>query len=306
MSRALNAKGWSWVGVAAAALLTITGTIFLAAPIAPGSEFRARGELVGSILSVAALIVAGFALFLNVRVEESSFVAEENAKRDIAALLATVRMLYLKLSLAGPLRLAQDPALLIREERARLAEILHSTSGFALILLSAHKQQASNRESVESDHNARWELAQLYLVSLVSDGDQPIDFLTDNAVKVEELLASLDADDIRRLGWFVRDLSDASGEFSQSRETDFLPSAQEAGRKRQEEARKVNSAADLEKLQALRDSGVDDPNVDLWIAMLDDEMEESERVERVRGAVERGADVNQTLGVTLRQATPDR
>jgi hypothetical protein len=55
------------------------------------------------------------------------------------------------------------------------------------------------------------------------------------------------------------------------------------------------------RLQRLKAQGVDDPNLDLWLALLESGPETPERLERLSEALARGADPNRPVEETLKQ-----
>lgn len=116
--------------------------------------------------------------------------------------------------------------------------------------------------------------------------------IANRAVRAEHLLTQLKSEDIRELSSDVSNLSQAVEEFASNRtETVLARAAYEVfgGTVSQED----KSDPSMEQLKALKRQGVEDPDIDLFLAVNEND------TEGARKALDAGAHVNVTIGEIL-------
>ena len=233
-----------------------------------------------SVLSMLlSVVVALYAGSQNWELSTSDFKAQEQVKSDTAKLLSSLRSIMQK----GALSTARKGQVDISHEKKTISEFLTSETGLAYY---AWVSEQSSKASKAGRRGEPWRLFFIYL-SEISDMDHPYPAAR-RAADVAALFDKLGEEDIRRISEFNSDLIKAIAAFEPDVVTQAFIALQE---KSQEERSPDKLAAKLTYLKTL---GIRDPNIDLFLAVLD-----GESVEAVKAAVEAGADVNMTDAVLL-------
>jgi hypothetical protein len=236
------------------------------------------------IVSIVAILVAGFVAR---QVESSGFKAEEQFKADLVNLLAALRGLIVKGILAD-----QD-----QEPRSTATELdvirgfQASTSGIALSAWAVEKGVG------DGPVPGRWRTLSMNLGELAgamqSGKAEDNVRLRDGATEVELTLDDLASKEVRIISRKVGDLPAFFGSLKETRQKDILlrPWFEIYNEIRLESDPKLR----LPQLEALRAAGVDDPDLDLWLAFLNDD------VPGLKRALDRGANKGISPGEVLRR-----
>jgi hypothetical protein len=267
--------------------IVLAGLLFLVLPVEIGSGASSRGDFLAPLLAAAALLASGLALTATVRTAGASFRAEEKVKEDIATMLTALRNVRLRLRLSGYLLDAQDKDLLplVAEQRKLIDAINNSTTGYALAVFEAE------RSRLAGDEPTKWRNLQPFLLELL-ESDQPATVL-DRALELERLLETLTAKDIRRLAGYVSDLASSTTLISRSYGViDEIDKARADGKPA---ASPPSPEPNLELFRQFKANGVDDPDLDMWIAV----MEGDDSIDDLKRAVDRGADIKVTYTEVL-------
>jgi hypothetical protein len=241
------------------------------------------------VISILSAIGSGWVTF---RVERSGFRVSESLLPDLATLLAALRSIATTGSLvSGELR--TDP-ILINTELETIRGFISSTSGLALFLY------ATEVGSVDLSNEARaggWRILRIHFVNLTALEMQNI---SDNvtaakiAMKIELTLKFLDKQAIRRMRKRISNLEEVLSTIEYSQENDILLSALALAITPERENLE-SEPVHFERLQYLKDSGVSDPDIDMWLAL----EHGNDGVAELQGALDRGADPSLTLGEVL-------
>jgi hypothetical protein len=282
----VGARYWTWVAVGCVAVALAIGSAFFFAPFDVGTNASDRGTVAAAIVSAFALIVSAIALLVTVRVQGSDHQAEERVRVELAILMSSVRSMLTKSAWEfADVKDSNHLAPRLDGERKSIDDFLSSTSAVALWAWIGKRSQAAG-EGVSEE----WRIFFKYLLDLLKE-DAAIGMVVARSLGVERLLTSLSKRDIRLISSYVSDLASAGENFRLSREHDpFLAAALSLL------APPEDPAQQLRQLQYLKESGIDDPEVDLWLALLESGPTMNEEVEQ---AVGRGADPSKTANAVL-------
>lgn len=285
-------RGISAITLTLVAAVVLFSVAFLLLPIHLGAGTQSRGEFLAPLLAAAALLVSGVVLTASVRTAGASYRAEERVKEDIAILLTALRNIRLRLRLCGPLDLKEGgrPLDLVTQERRVIDSINNSTTGYALIVFEAQRSRLAGGEPSE------WRVLQIYLLETLAANKPGI--VLARALALEKLLETLTARDIRRLAGYVSDLGTSTTLFRSA--YGVLDAIDKEPSDSDERIKLVdNSSTDtmLAKFRQIKARGVDDPDVDMFIAVL----EGDGSVDTLKDALARGADPNITDTQVLRR-----
>lgn len=264
--------------LALAAVVVAVGVFFV--PFAFTEQWSWRASIGSTLTTAIALILGAIALLVTARVESSDYKAQQQTKTDIAGLLATLAMVVNKGALA---RTGQIQQVDFRREAEAIEGFVHSTTGFAMYMMAAQKSRAARRKSEE------WRLFFMYVAELISKPDEP-GLVLNRAIRLLELLLKLDSNDLRAIGRSVSNLVSGISAFDRALDDNVVikamrnVAAEEGGGGNDKE----RNALVISKLQFLKTQGVDDPNVDLFLAV------HAGDTVKLKNALDRGADPNIT------------
>jgi hypothetical protein len=275
------------LGGAGIALLAGIGLFF--APFGASQSLANRGTAAAALVSGFAVVLTALALVATVRVESSDFRAEESVKEDIARLLASLRSIYLKAAWLTQQsdQLDDRHGSLFDNERRVIQDFMNSTTALAFYALEGRMSAKAGPRAEE------WRVFSLYMIEILRAG-VPADYrlIANRAVRAEHVITQLQREDIATLSEDVSNLSRAIGEFADNRsETVLSRAAYEVfgGTTDQEEAHDSS----LAKLRELKRQGIEDPDIELFLAVADDDPEAARR------ALDSGAHVDVTIGEIL-------
>jgi hypothetical protein len=256
-------------------LVVVGGLVFLFVPLSLSTATSSRGELLAPLIAAAALLVSGFALTVSVRTQQSGFRAEEKVKEDIGVLLAALRNIRDWLGLAETV-VGNTHMTLIDESRAAIRGVLLSTTGNALQMWESKKSQEAGKLPSE------WRVLSIYFLEILELPDP--ERVSSRARSTYELFRGLSSNDVHTIAGYVSDLTRSSSLLRSSYGViDNVMSSRAV----------IETAATPDRLsqfRALQAAGVDDPDVDMFVAVLTGD----EKVDALRDALERGADPNAT------------
>lgn len=246
----------------------------------------AKHEIIALTISTIAVTIsiatAAYSGFLSKRLSSSDYRATQQVKSDTARLLATLRSLMYK----GALSRTESQDFDISPEKAVIAEFLTSQTGFAYRSLVYEKHSKAEAEGRKEEP---WRLFFLYLAEL-SNSDDAYSAAC-RAADVELLFDQLTENDISKIAEFNSDLVKAIANNPKSRDGDpVIKAIVESQRERSE----LNSSETVAaKLKYLKNLGIDDPNIDRFLAEI------SGNVSAMETALKAGADPHITGGALL-------
>jgi hypothetical protein len=266
-----------------ALLSFVTSLIILFSPLgSAGQELSARATLSGAVSGVFGVILGIIAIIVASQVSSSDYRAEEDVKAQTAQLLACLRSIILK-----GIVISQKPAnathpITFTKEKEIINSFLSSTTAFAYWSWEGHKSEVA-----ASGQQEEWRIFFLYVVDIL-DSDDSLDFrkMIARAVAIENLLTGLRKADVHKISGYVSNLAGAVGAFRQSGEKDVLIKAA-----RETYRRDQNPESTRDKLLHLKNEGVNDPTIDLFLEVLDPA---GGSPERIKAALDAGADGSMT------------
>jgi hypothetical protein len=265
-----------------------TSLIILFSPLgSAGQELAARGTLSGAVSGVFAIILGIIAIIVATRVHSSDYKAEEDVKAQTAQLLACMRSITLKGIVNSQKPTNATHPITFTKEKEVINSFLSSTTAFAYWSWISYKSERAAPGQPEE-----WRIFFLNVAGIL-DSDDSLDFrkMIAGALAIENLLTGLSEADVQKISGYVSNLSRAFGKFRQSR--DFLiDSAKEV-------YSRTNPELIRDKLLHLKNEGVNDPTIDLFLEVLDPAGESPESVKRVKAALDAGADGSMTDGALL-------
>jgi hypothetical protein len=254
------------------------------------------------MLAIAAFAVSVIALFVGLyasrvarHVEESGFKAEEQFKADMVALLSALRSIIVK----GSLSAADSTPLSVEKEIDTIRTFQASTSGLALAAWAA--RQCSSGPSKDATAG-RWRTLSLNLGNLAGAmADDPKQggaafnvMLRSWATEVELTLEDLTENSVRIISKNIGDLPGTFAALKESRENDILLKAWFDVYRREKDSH--SPEIQRRRLKHLQESGIDDPDLDMWLALLSDS---AESVDDLKAALDRGANSAVSLSEVL-------
>lgn len=245
-----------------------------------------RGQLSQAVSSTFALFTGIIAIMLALRVETSDYQAEQRVKADIAHLLAAIRSMLLKCALAmGTGQAGKE--LELQDECSRVNDFLLSTSAFAMWPWVGNMSDEAGRRPTE------WRTFFLSLAELLHMKKHASGALLEKCVKIERMVATLHAKDIVEISRIVSDLASSVEKFDASRNSDPLLKAVFAF----VDEHRIPSDDFRAKILYLKESGVKDPDIDLWLAVTGPDGDEAAAL--TKAALQQGADLGTTQGDLL-------
>lgn len=234
------------------------------------------------VISIVSVFAALYAARVAHHVEESGFKAEEQFKADIVALLSALRSIIVK----GTLSADDSTSRSVEREIEIVRTFQASTSGLALAAWAARRGANGESKDVAA---GRWRTLSLNLgniAGVTADGTEQgnVAFnvkLRGWATAVELALEDLTEDSVMAISKNIGDLPGAFAALRESRENDVILKIWFEIYKSEEESNKPENQRG--KLEYLRGMGIDDPDIDMGLAFLDDD------VEAFKAAIGRGA-----------------
>jgi hypothetical protein len=277
-----------YLALGGAALALLVGVGFFFAPFGGNQSVANRGTAAAALVSGFAVVLTALTLVTTVRVESSDFRAAERVKEDITRLLATCRSIYLKAAWLTQQKDQQDVrhASLFDSERQVIQDFLNSTTAPAFYALEGRKTAAARSAREE------WRVFSWYMVDILrAEMPGQYQIIANRAVRVERLITQLRADDITALSDDVSSLPRAINEFADHRSEALL--AGMAYKSFGGEEPSPVSARGMELLRALKRQGVDDPDIEFFLAI------EEDSIEHAKQALAAGADARSTINEIL-------
>jgi hypothetical protein len=226
----------------------------------PGRPLADREQLSVAVSTVFALLTGIIAITVTARVASSDHQAAEQVKADIARLLAACRSIQTKsVYVAGTAR--QLAPLDFAHEKEQINDFLSSTTAFAMWAWVGERSAAAGPAP------EGWRTFFLTLVEMLATEDPDYWTLADRGAQVEVLVSALSAHDVKRVGKMVEDLPAAVGRFDESRRRDPAIAAFHAIQAERKAAQALYPA----KMRYLKAKGVQDPDLDMHLAVVDDD-----------------------------------
>lgn len=229
-----------------------------------GDEWTNRAQVGAAISSAFALILSILAVVVTVRISSSDYKAEQEVRVHTVELLAANRSIILK---AAQLTQTQHPLnsiLDFKKEHEVINNFLSSTTAFAFwswIGLKKSPQSGSDPDE--------WRVFFLYLTQLLETEKAHFRTMGMHSVKIEKLLTQLTETDIRDISNHVLNLSSAIAEFQKTQKGDpLIAGVWAAWGKPNRRDPKLRQQLFLEILKTLRNSGIQDPDLDMWYAVI--------------------------------------
>lgn len=245
------------------------------------------------VVSIVSVFAAFYAARVAHRVEESGFKAEEQFKTDIVALLSALRSIIVK----GTLSATDSTPRSLEKEIETVRSFQAGTSGLALAAWAARQGNAGGSEDPMA---GRWRTLSLNLSNIagITEDDAARGEASTNAqvrewaTRVELTLENLTEDSVKAISKYIGDLPGAFAALKESRENDILLRIWFDIYRRNEELYSLEREAG--KLKYLRDIGIDDPDVNMWLALA-----EGGNRDDLQGALDSGARQGASLNEVL-------
>lgn len=264
------------VAIAFAALFVSIGALVV--PGAVTEELSWRAAIGASISTSIAIILGAIALLLTAKVESADYKAEQQIKYDLARLHAALSSAQVRAGIKLDVKLRG--ATNFSQEKLVAHEFLQSVTGFAFYMLTARKSEESRGSPEE------WRLFHLYIAELVESSD--VSVFLNRATRVQRLLSELTSNDIDSLCSSVRDLSGSAANFGWAIEKNLVLRAMNEVYGGKATADVDDNSAVLDRLAYLKSIGVEDPDIDLFIAVHQND------TTSLKSALDRGANMNVT------------
>ncbi len=251
-------------------------------------------------LAIAAIVIsvlsAVFSARVSYQVAGSRFRVSENFLSDLATLLAALRSIASKGAIVmGEQR---DVPIPIDTELDTVRSFTASTSGLALAL---HAGAVGSAGAPDDPVAGEWRVLQFNFANLASikiasrSDSQDAGKL---ALDIERTLGTLDKNAIKSTRRRIENLPEVLSSLESSRKKDILLASLDSVIPRGSGSKDGNEdmlADSFRRLQQLKDSGVVDPDVDLWLAL----ERGDEGIAEVKDALDRHANPNVSLGDVL-------
>lgn len=277
------------ITLAAIALAVAVGAFFFPAKVI--EEWSWRASIGSSLTTAIALMLGAIALLITAKVESSDYKAEQQIKSDIAEILSVLSMILHKGALARTIKIKTVD---FSEQIKRIEIFANSTTGFAIYNLVASKSKLSPGK------NEEWRLFFFYIAEIVSEPTQ-IGLVINRAVRIQGLLLKLRHNDLRVISNSVNNLVDGIRNFEAALQENVLVKAMRdaANEEQGGEDNALRSDKLMRKLLFLKSQGIDDPNIDLFIAAQEGD------TAKLQAAMDRGADINMGDLALLRKYAVD-
>ena len=279
--------------VAALAIVGLSLSIGILLVPAAGDDLAARASVSTAIATVFALFAAIVAVSAGVWVTSSDYRAREAVKTDTARLRVALKIILYKsavLSQKSPSTInpASDT---FKAEREFLSEFALSTTSFAYMSWAL-----AVTEDAKAGTPDQRRILFLAIASLVEACEPPVDRagVATWAVQVDSILASMEAGDLKRITDSVNFAETLAGEDrtkiartveSAVGSSDALLGAMGNVYGREQHEGETAEATEA-KFRHLQNKGVNDPNVDMFVAVFAND------TEALKAALESGADTS--------------
>jgi len=248
----------------------------------------AKYETITLFVSIIAIIIsvisAGYSGFLSEKHSSSDYKARELVKSDTARLLATLRSFMHKGALSNTTKEKID----IEPEKEAISKFMNSQTGFAYYSWVDEKSAQAERDGKKGES---WRVFFLYLSEL-ANAENPYS-ASRRAADVELMFDDLTESDVAKIADFNADLIEAISKNSKNREGNLVVKALVESQRERQKENNVNRF--VKKLIYLKNIGIDDPNIDMFLATITGE--ESQ----LKKALEAGADPHTTDRALLKK-----
>ncbi|MEO0400583.1 MAG: hypothetical protein AAF224_14320 [Pseudomonadota bacterium] len=254
-------------------------------PIKLTEDVSWRASVGGTITTALALMLGALALLVTAQVESSAYKAKEQTKTDISGLLATLATIQTKSALW---QTGQLESVDLTKESEIILAFSNSTTGFAMHNLAAQKSRLAK------DRGEEWRVFFLYIAEM-STMSENTSLMLNRAVRVQELLLSLSEKDLRAIGSSVSSLTSGISDFEKALDENVLIKAvrQSTGEEKDGPDSLGRSELVFKKFQYLKQLGVEDPNIDMFLAV------EGNDTTLLQNALNNGADPSITDSAVL-------
>lgn len=240
---------------------------------------------------VATLLSVGSAIYTfrqSQHLASSGFKAAEDLKSDLVALLAALRSITYKGTVASQDNLSRD----IGSELARVRDFQTSPSGYALSALAAERGSGTGADA------GSWRVLGLSFAELTGlapdtqsrDGGMAL-AARQWASEIETTLGNLTAADVDLMAGKITNLAAIIGSLKETRHLDMVLGIW--FRLFDERRSAANPTLALDRLRQIKAAGVKDPDLDMWLALLDDDKDGMQK------ALDAGAAIDLQLGQLL-------
>jgi hypothetical protein len=249
--------------------------------------------MLATAISIASAMIAILSAISSARtsyqINGSGFKASQALLTDLATLLAALRSIAVKGAMVmGEQRKTPIP---IDAELAVVRAFLTNTSGLALSLYAG---KVGSTGASDNPVAGAWRVSRMQFTNLAA---ATITTPSDNqaagalALELECTLSTLNRKAIKRIRREIKNMPNVLSSLTKSRSNDILLSSMESVVSDRKAEAGLGPSAQL--LRQLKSSGIEDADIDMWLAMEDDDLD------ALKDAVERGADPNKPLGEVL-------
>lgn len=225
--------------------------------------------MLATVISIISAVIAILSAISSARtsyqVNGSGFKASQALLTDLVTLLAAIRSIAYKAALT---RGGGSKTLLpIETELAALRNFLTSTSGLALCLYAGKQGSAGDPDDPIAGNwrTLQIELSRLSAVTVAAPED--VDLAGWDALKIENTLSNLTRKSIKEMRNEINDLPNILSSMAITRRDNIVLRAFDEVIK--EHYAKNSDEYHIHQLHEIKDSGVEDPTLNLWLGLLE-------------------------------------
>jgi hypothetical protein len=253
--------------------------------------------MLATTISIVSAVIAILSAISSARtsyqINGSGFKASQALLTDLVTLLSAIRSIAFKAAMVmGEGRKIPIP---IETEIDTLRTFLTSTSGLAL---SMYAGKVGSAGAPNDPVAGAWRVLQMNLTRLAA---MTLSTASDSqeagglALEIERTLSRLNAKSIKEMRHEIKNLPNVLSSMDNSRHDNIL--LRVLDELTQEQKAKENNEFYKRRLRQLKDSGITDPTLDLWLAMLEDDKQAGAE------ALANGADQSVSLQGILKKYT---
>lgn len=239
-------------------------------------------DTLSAVIAAIALLSSIISTFLSIQTSRKlgsvDFQSAERVKADTSELISTLRSVIYK----GIMFRLNSKNLTIEHEKEMVSKFSTSTTGFAFHIWAAEKSRVA---SENGDQSEPWRTFQLRLTEILNATD-PGEAVS-AATSIQLMFSGLVKDDFETISDYLDDIPKALVKLESNIEHDIV---MKVNRDLFANESKESELTTKAKLNFLKSKGVVDPDIDLFIAIDNDD------AGLAKDALDRGASPNASLG----------
>jgi len=256
-------------------------TVLFYPPISDLSSYGHLSALSGALSSAFSLIIGFLAVVIVATTARSDFRASEKVKEDLATIHSVFHNMCHKYALYT--QTANDKLLDIEKEKEELEEVIYGSTGFALQMFAAKKNEESGHKEEE------WRVFFLLVNTITSkrklDGE-----VMENSYNLMNLLSNLTKNDISEMSAAVDNLPSALSKAGEAQKKDPIIQAVHSRYDNRPSFKQI-----LNTFYEMKRHGIADPDIDIFLAI------EEGDIEKLRQSLREGANLNIRPGEIMKR-----